>query len=60
MVKFVRVKDSTLVPEVFLEIFLRERESELRSGKEREKLFVSASRLVLYFPKKNFMKKLWD
>ena len=57
---YIFCKDGTLVPEVFLEIFLRERESEPRSGKEREKLFVPASRLVPSFPKKNFMKKLWD
>ena len=40
----------TLVPEVFLEIFLRERVSEPRSGE----------RLILSFAKKNFKINLWD
>ena len=62
---------STLVPKVFLEIFLRERESEQRSGdnewrssEEREKnVFLSlfaASRLAVSFAKKNFKENLWD
>lgn len=59
---------STLVPKVFLEIFLRERESEQRSGdesrssEEREKnVFLSlfaASRLAVSFAKKNFKENL--
>ena len=62
---------STLVPKVFLEIFLRERESEQRSGdnesrsgEECEKnVFLSllaASRFALAKTKKNFKKNLWD
>ena len=60
-----------MVPEVFLEIFLRFRKSEPRSGKGREKnvflsvfaasrLIVAASLLSLSFTKKNFKKNLWD
>ena len=66
-----RVWERTLVPEVFLEIFLRFRKSEPRSGEEREKnvflslfaasrLVVAASLLALSFTKKNFKKNLWD
>ena len=62
---------STLVPKVFLEIFLRERESEQRSGdnesgrgEECEKnVFLSllaASRFALAKTKTNFKKNLWD
>ena len=55
---------STLVPKVFLEIFLRERESEQRSGEDWEKnVFLSplaASRFALAKTKKNFKKNLWD
>ena len=66
-----RVRERTVVPEVFLEIFLRFRKSEPRSGKGREKnvflsvfaasrLIVAASLLSLSFTKKNFKKNLWD
>ena len=62
---------STLVPKVFLEIFLRERESEQRSsdyespnGEEWERnIFLSlltTSRFALAKTKKNFKKNLWD
>ena len=66
-----RAWERTLVPEAFLEIFLRERESKPRSSEEREKnvflslfaasrLVVDASRLAPSFAKKNFKKNLGD
>ena len=62
---------STLVPKVFLEMLLRERESEQRSGDNESRsgedweknVFLSplaASRFALAKTKKNFKKNLWD
>ena len=51
---FLRQYDLTLVLEVFLEIFLRERESEPRSGEEREK------NLWLPWPRISLKRNLWD
>ena len=65
----------TLVPEVFLEIFIQERESEPRSGEEKENPLVTLTSNLTFmqttgsgsdprarslFPEETFKKNLWD